>query len=293
MRLPASRAVAVEENFRGGDLLCFEQNFAALLSTCHFQIASAFYHEFTSGFYHPVYHFVVVTRVMMKQHKRLNLRFKREGNGAGDRTVSPADVPLIFLVGILRVENQNIAAAQKFDQRSVLVRRNLFRLFRTQLFSTRRVEKKFIRLVSGEKSNCTTTGENSITNTDAGMIYERCMNVQFPERELHLVQFVNVHFRGELTHCDRKERRFHRLGHDLAERRPGAIKAENANFVFGIVRWLEKWEALDVVPVRVSNQQQQPDRSRLEFSVKSDTKRPDARARVEHNNLALGSQFYA
>ena len=87
------------------------------------------------------------------------------------------------------------------------------------------------------------------------MIYERCVNVQFTERELHLVQFVNVHFRGELAHRDGKERRFHRLGHDFAERRPGAIKTENANFVFGIVRGLKKWEALDVVPVRVSNQQ--------------------------------------
>ena len=125
------------------------------------------------------------------------------------------------------------------------------------------------------------------------MIYERCVNVQFPKRELHLVQFVDVHFRGELTHRDRKERRFHGLGHDLAERRPGAIKTENANFVFGIVRGLKKWEALDVVPVRVSNQQRQPDWLRLEFSVESDTERPDARARIEHNNLAVSSYFYA
>ncbi len=87
------------------------------------------------------------------------------------------------------------------------------------------------------------------------MIHERGVNVQFPERELHLVQFVNVHLRGELTHGDGKERRFHGLGHDLAECRPGAIETENANFVFGIVCGLKKWEALDVVPVRVSNQQ--------------------------------------
>jgi len=87
------------------------------------------------------------------------------------------------------------------------------------------------------------------------MIYQCCVNVQFPKRELHLVQFVDVHFRGERAHGDRKERRFHRLGHDLAERRPGAIKTENANLVFRIVRWLKKREALDVVPVGVRNQQ--------------------------------------
>src|SRR6266550_1168618 len=125
------------------------------------------------------------------------------------------------------------------------------------------------------------------------MIHERGVNVQFPERKLHLVQFVKVHPRGELTHRDGKERRFHGLGHDLAERRPGASETENANFVFGIVRGLKKWEALDVVPVRVSNQQRQPDWLRLEFSVESDTERPDARARIEHNNFAVSSYFYA
>jgi hypothetical protein len=54
-------------NLRGGDLLCFEQDFSALLSSCDFQMASALYHEFASGFYHRVYHLVVVIRIMVKQ----------------------------------------------------------------------------------------------------------------------------------------------------------------------------------------------------------------------------------
>src|SRR5882724_9461269 len=48
------------------DLLCFEQDFAALLSSCDFQMASALYHKFASGFYHRVYHLVVVIRIMVK-----------------------------------------------------------------------------------------------------------------------------------------------------------------------------------------------------------------------------------
>ena len=47
--------------------------------------------------------------------------------------MSPADVRRVFLIGVLRVENQNVAAAQKLNQRSVLVRRNFSGLFRTQL----------------------------------------------------------------------------------------------------------------------------------------------------------------
>src|SRR5215211_3014417 len=98
MRLAASRAQLPSKlDLRCGDLFCFEQNFAAFLSPCDFQTASALYREFASGFYHRVYHLVVVTRIMVKQQERLNLRFEPERNGAGDRTVSPADVHLVFL----------------------------------------------------------------------------------------------------------------------------------------------------------------------------------------------------
>src|SRR6266446_9646429 len=171
MCLAASRAqLPSRMNLCGGDLLCFEQYFAALLSPCDLQVASALYHEFASGFYHRVYHLVVMTRIMMKQQKRLNLRFECERNSAGNRTVSPADVRRVFLIGVLRVENQNVAPAQKLNQRSVLVRRNFLSLFRTQLFSPRCMQKKFIRLMIGKKSNRAGASENLITSTDAGMI---------------------------------------------------------------------------------------------------------------------------
>src|SRR5436190_16681524 len=154
MRLAASPAQLPQRmNLRGDDLLCFEQYFAALLSSCHFQRASALYHEFASGFYHLVYHLVVMTRIMMKQQERLDLRFECERNGAGNRTVSPADVRRVFLIGVLRIENQNVATAQELNQRSVLVRRTFSGLFRTQLFSPRCMEKKLIRLMIGKKSN--------------------------------------------------------------------------------------------------------------------------------------------
>src|SRR5439155_20445262 len=154
MRLAASRMQLPQRmNLRGGDLLCFEQDFAAMMSPCDFQMASAICHQVASGFYHLVYHLVVMTRIMMKQQERLDLRFECERNGAGDRTVSPADVRRVFLIGVLRVENQNVAPAQKFHQRSVLICRNFSGLFRTQLFSAGCMQKKFIRLVIGKKSN--------------------------------------------------------------------------------------------------------------------------------------------
>src|SRR5215471_13379457 len=123
------------------------------------------------------------------------------------------------------------------------------------------------------------------------MIYECGVDIYFAERERHLAQFVNVHLRGQFTHGDRKERRFHRLGYDLAERRACAVKTKNANFVLGIVRRFKKREALDVVPMRVRDQQRKLDRSRLEFFLQSDPEWPDAGPGIEHDNLTVCAQL--
>ena len=121
------------------------------------------------------------------------------------------------------------------------------------------------------------------------MIYEGRVDIQFAEREFHFVQLVDVHSRGKFTHRNRKKRRSHWLGHDLAKRRPRAIKTENANLVFGIVGRFKKWKALDVVPVGMGNQQRKFYCPRLKFFVESDTKRPDPRAGIKDDNLAIRS----
>src|SRR5262249_6720806 len=125
------------------------------------------------------------------------------------------------------------------------------------------------------------------------MIYKRGVDIQFAERELHLREFVNIHLCGELTHRDWKEGRSHRLGHNLAEGRPGAVKTEDANCIFGIVRRLEEGEALNVVPVCMGDQQREFDRPGLKFFLQCHTKRPDAGARIEHDNFALCTQLDA
>jgi hypothetical protein len=67
--------------------------------------------------------------------------------------MSPSDMRFVFFVGVLRVENQNIAAAKKLDQASTLVGCGLFCVLRVQLISLCRVKKEFIRLVIRQKSN--------------------------------------------------------------------------------------------------------------------------------------------
>src|SRR5437660_12062700 len=68
---------------------------------------------------------------MMKKQKPADFRIERQRNRAGNRTVSPSNVTVVLSVGVLRVENQNIAAAKKLDEGDSLLCRSLFRLFRT------------------------------------------------------------------------------------------------------------------------------------------------------------------
>src|SRR5262245_36669523 len=98
-----------------GDPLCLEWDFTSLLSPDDFQMASALNGEFASGVNHGIYRLVVMTRVMVEQQECVNLCFECERNGARDRTMSPPDVRLIFLIGVLRIEDQNVGAAQKLN----------------------------------------------------------------------------------------------------------------------------------------------------------------------------------
>src|SRR5213083_3495435 len=87
--------------------------------------------------HHGVEHCVVMTWIMMKKQKPADFRVERERNGAGNRTVPPSDVTFVLCIGVLRVENQNIAAVKKVDQTDSLLFSSLFRLVWTHITGPR------------------------------------------------------------------------------------------------------------------------------------------------------------
>src|SRR5262249_48391668 len=108
------------------------------------------------------------------------------------------------------------------------------------------------------------------------MIHKNRLHSHLAERKRHFAQPTDVDLPGELAHRYREERRPHRLGHNLTEGGPGPVETEDPNLIVRIVRGLEKREALDVVPMRVSDQHREVDRARLEFFLQRHTKWPDA-----------------
>ena len=64
----------------------------------------------------------------MKKQKPADLGVEGKQNGAGNRTVSPSDVIFVLCVGVLRVENQNIAAAEEIRRDRFAPRSQFFSL---------------------------------------------------------------------------------------------------------------------------------------------------------------------
>ena len=89
----------------------------------HFQPMPAFFDKQSRLVQHLVDLGVVVIWVMVKQNKFFHLRVARQRHCAPERAVAPADTSFVFAVGVLGVENQDVAASEKFDEsRSLLPR---------------------------------------------------------------------------------------------------------------------------------------------------------------------------
>ncbi len=90
------------------------------------------------------------------------------------------DFPLC--VGVLRVENQNIAVLKKFDETDSLPGRSLFRFFRSQVLKPSRRVKIGIGRDRAERRFQLDPGEQAITSANTRMIYEPGAHLHFARR---------------------------------------------------------------------------------------------------------------
>ena len=65
----------------------------------------------------------------MKKQKPADFGVEGKQNGAGNRTVSPSDVSFVLCIGVLRVENQNIAAVEESRRERFAPLQQSFSLF--------------------------------------------------------------------------------------------------------------------------------------------------------------------
>ena len=109
----------------------------------------------------------------MKEYELSNRGIERERDGSAERAVAPAYVRLIFFVGVLGIENQNIGTLKKFHEFGAVFASTLLRLLRAQQMRFSRVKlERFVRFMIRQKSDRPLARENSIANANARMIHE-------------------------------------------------------------------------------------------------------------------------
>src|SRR5437879_10923613 len=65
---------------------------------------------------------------MVKKNEFSNRSIARERDRGAERAVAPAYVRLIFLVGVLGIEDQNIGSLEKFHELGLILATSFFRL---------------------------------------------------------------------------------------------------------------------------------------------------------------------
>src|SRR4051812_31601199 len=115
--------------------------------------------------------------VVVKKQEFVDLRVNGKIDGCRQGTVSPADMLLIFFVGVLGVEEENLRAVEKLDQFGSFAHRECACLFRRGPGGGFRVQLSiFVRFVIGHECNRAAAGVEPITYAIAGMIYETRMD---------------------------------------------------------------------------------------------------------------------
>ena len=135
--------------------------------------------------------------------------------------------------------------------------------------------------------------EEAIAHADPRVVHEHRGHVDLSDLKLAFLQLGHVDVSGHVPHTDRKIRAFHLRGQSGMESFTRTFVSEDPHLVLRTVGRNEKREPLDVIPVRMRNQQGQVDGLVVEFLRQRQTERPDAASRVEDNDFAVGTDFHA
>jgi hypothetical protein len=98
---------------------------------------------------------------------------------------------------------------------------------------------------------------------------------------------------GDFLESDGKKRAFHLTGQDIREAMTRAFVAENAEAILFFINGEEKWKALNVIPMSVSEEKGHFHWGIVELDQELATQGAEAGAAVENDDLALGADFDA
>lgn len=111
--------------------------------------------------------------------------------------------------------------------------------------------------------------------------------------EFHLVQLVDRDVARQIDHAEGEKWRLHLSRDDRCQPCTRAFVPEHANLVLALIRRLKKRETLDVVPMRVTDQQRESYWALAKLFREVHPQKSDPAASINHDDLAISAHFHA
>ena len=216
--------------------------------------------------------FVVAVGVMMEEEELLYIGRNRQRYRIIHATVPPSQVLFIFGGGVLRIENERVRIADKINHLHVLAG---------------------TRLGVGKESNQAIRREEPVTDAVAGVMGAKGSNAQRSDCKTEIFEFLDFDIAWQFRKGHWKISAFHLTGQRVDQAGARALTANQAQTAAWIVNGREKRQALDMVPVRVRNQQREMKWTLLELGGQRVPQAAQAGARIQDDNFAAAANFYA
>src|SRR5207249_11607126 len=130
--------------------------------------------------------------VVMEKQNAFHIRIERKPDHAAEWTVSPPDVSLIFLVGILRIQNRDFAILQKFHHFGSFRGGKISRCVPVNSILRRELHfERLVRFVVWHVCDRPGAGNEAITGADARMIRKLCLHLHLADVKLNVLLLLD------------------------------------------------------------------------------------------------------
>src|SRR6266404_1126955 len=137
-----------------------------------------------------------------------------------------------------------------------------------------------VLFVVRKKSDGARRRKHSIADADARMIGEPGADLEFADGETEIFEFLDLDVCRNLAQADGEKGAFHLAGQHVLQAVPRSFVAENTQMVLRLVNRQKKRQTLDMVPVRVRQQQRQVQRLVVELSRQFSSQQPQTGAGI-------------
>ena len=229
----------------------------------------------------------------MEEEKAFDAGFEGEFDDVVDAAVAPAAVFGIFFAGVLGVHDEDVDGFDEFGDSAVFVA-GIFEFGGVAAAAVLRIMAMAeVRFVIRKERDGAAGSSEPITDADAGMIGHAGSDQDRADIKTGLLEFFDFDVGRDFFQANGKEGTLHLAGENICEAVARAFVTENAKMVLFLIDREKKWEALDMVPMCVREEQGDFQWGIVEFGEELAAERAQAGAAVENDDMVIGADFDA